>query len=213
MRFRFVLARSWWCGGEALWPALWPPLGVAGLFLVVALFGLPRRLCLPWPHLRLLLLFALRLPRGGGAQPAPVAPPTATAAAPAAGARFRLGAPAAGGAGRPAGHHRSAALAPVAGASGAGGGGGGAAASGAAAAGACRRDPRALRAAVLLGLVAGLVVAGPRRRTPSSRAPSRCRPVAAAPPPHRGLGDAASLHSVRRPSSCPPGRRGSGAGR
>ncbi len=40
----------WW---EAAWPALWPPLGVVGLFLVVALSGLP--LVLP-PLLHLLLL-------------------------------------------------------------------------------------------------------------------------------------------------------------
>ena len=31
-------SRCWW---EAAWPALWPPLGVVGLFLVVALSGLP----------------------------------------------------------------------------------------------------------------------------------------------------------------------------
>ncbi|WP_198372414.1 TIGR02302 family protein [Roseomonas rosulenta] len=40
----------WW---EAAWPALWPPLGVVGLFAVVALSGLP--LVLP-PLLHLLLL-------------------------------------------------------------------------------------------------------------------------------------------------------------
>ena len=29
---------------ESAWPALWPPLGVAGLFLIVALLDLPRLL-------------------------------------------------------------------------------------------------------------------------------------------------------------------------
>jgi uncharacterized protein (TIGR02302 family) len=47
----------WW---EAAWPALWPPLGVVGLFLVVALSGLP--LVLPTAlHLLLLLGFAAAL--------------------------------------------------------------------------------------------------------------------------------------------------------
>jgi uncharacterized protein (TIGR02302 family) len=47
----------WW---EAAWPALWPPLGVIGLFLVVALSGLP--LVLPTLlHLALLLGFAAAL--------------------------------------------------------------------------------------------------------------------------------------------------------
>ncbi|PZW41027.1 uncharacterized protein (TIGR02302 family) [Humitalea rosea] len=47
----------WW---EALWPRLWPVLGVVGLFLVVALLGLP--LLLPrWLHLLGLAGFALAL--------------------------------------------------------------------------------------------------------------------------------------------------------
>ena len=41
---------------ERLWPALWPPLGVAGLFLCLALFDLPRYLP-PWPHALLLVGF------------------------------------------------------------------------------------------------------------------------------------------------------------
>lgn len=42
---------------EKLWPALWPPLGVAGLFLCLALLGAPQSLP-PWPHALLLLVFA-----------------------------------------------------------------------------------------------------------------------------------------------------------
>ncbi|WP_439598136.1 DUF4175 domain-containing protein [Falsiroseomonas sp.] len=45
-------------GWERLWPALWPPLGVLGLFLLVALLGLP--LLLP-PWLRPFLTFAFAL--------------------------------------------------------------------------------------------------------------------------------------------------------
>jgi len=43
---------------EAVWPGLWPPLGVAGLFLVVALLDVPRVLP-PWPHALLLLGFGV----------------------------------------------------------------------------------------------------------------------------------------------------------
>ena len=43
---------------EALWPALWPPLGVAGLFVCLALLDLPGRLA-GWPHLLLLAGFAI----------------------------------------------------------------------------------------------------------------------------------------------------------
>jgi uncharacterized protein (TIGR02302 family) len=59
MRFRLSLARLvlWW---EAAWPALWPPLGVLGLFLAAALLGLPQ--ALPGPvHAALLALAALLL--------------------------------------------------------------------------------------------------------------------------------------------------------
>jgi uncharacterized protein (TIGR02302 family) len=45
---------------EGLWPALWPPLGVAGLFVCLALFDLPRVLP-PWPHALLLLGFGLAI--------------------------------------------------------------------------------------------------------------------------------------------------------
>ena len=38
---------------EQLWPALWPPLGVAGVFICLALLELPARLP-PWLHLALL---------------------------------------------------------------------------------------------------------------------------------------------------------------
>lgn len=53
-RTRLARLVLWW---EAAWPALWPPLGVIGVFLVVALTGLP--LVLPTAlHLLLLLAFA-----------------------------------------------------------------------------------------------------------------------------------------------------------
>ncbi|MGE0717923.1 MAG: DUF4175 family protein, partial [Alphaproteobacteria bacterium] len=42
---------------ERVWPALWPPAGVAGLFLAVALLDLPARLP-GWAHVGLLALFA-----------------------------------------------------------------------------------------------------------------------------------------------------------
>ncbi len=43
---------------ERIWPALWPPLGVAGLFVCVALLDLPRFLPL-WLHIALLLVTPL----------------------------------------------------------------------------------------------------------------------------------------------------------
>ena len=43
---------------EQLWPALWPPLGVAGVFVCLALLDLPARLP-PWLHLALLGGFGL----------------------------------------------------------------------------------------------------------------------------------------------------------
>jgi len=46
---RFVLAF------ERLWPLLWPPLGLLGLFIAASLFGLVALLP-PWPHLILLAL-------------------------------------------------------------------------------------------------------------------------------------------------------------
>ncbi len=49
---------------EQLWPLLWPALGVVGLFVLFALFDLPRRLP-GWLHLLLLLGFALVLLRAG----------------------------------------------------------------------------------------------------------------------------------------------------
>ncbi|WP_198378348.1 DUF4175 family protein, partial [Neoroseomonas rubea] len=53
-RTRLARLALWW---EAAWPALWPVLGVLGVFLVMALAGLP--LLLPaWLHLLLLLGFA-----------------------------------------------------------------------------------------------------------------------------------------------------------
>ncbi|MBR0652594.1 TIGR02302 family protein [Roseomonas terrae] len=56
-RTRLARLVLWW---EAAWPALWPPLGVLGLFLLVALLGLP--LHLPGTlHALLLLGFAAAL--------------------------------------------------------------------------------------------------------------------------------------------------------
>ncbi len=40
---------------ERLWPALWPPLGVAGVFMCIALLDLPRMLP-AWAHIGLLLI-------------------------------------------------------------------------------------------------------------------------------------------------------------
>jgi uncharacterized protein (TIGR02302 family) len=52
---------------ERVWPALWPPLGIAGLFVLAALLDLPRLLP-PWWHVGLLavtgLLIAALLLRG-----------------------------------------------------------------------------------------------------------------------------------------------------
>ncbi|MHB0681154.1 DUF4175 family protein, partial [Roseomonas mucosa] len=63
---------------EALWPRVWPVLGVLGLFLLAALSGLFLHLPL-WAHLLLLLGFAAALARAvwrairGFAAPAPAA--------------------------------------------------------------------------------------------------------------------------------------------
>jgi uncharacterized protein (TIGR02302 family) len=43
---------------ERVWPAIWPALGVAGLFLVAALLDIPRMLP-PWAHLTLLAVTGL----------------------------------------------------------------------------------------------------------------------------------------------------------
>ena len=45
---------------ESLWPALWPPLGVTGLFLVAALLDLPARLPVEW-HIVLLTVTGLTI--------------------------------------------------------------------------------------------------------------------------------------------------------
>ena len=52
-RFLARLALGW----EAIWPRLWPVLGVLGLFLVLALLEVPQRLPF-WAHLILLAGFA-----------------------------------------------------------------------------------------------------------------------------------------------------------
>jgi uncharacterized protein (TIGR02302 family) len=43
---------------ERIWPALWPPLGVAGVFICIALLDLPRLLP-PWWHIGLLAVTAV----------------------------------------------------------------------------------------------------------------------------------------------------------
>ena len=43
---------------ERIWPALWPALGVAGLFVCAALLDLPRFLP-PWLHIASLLIAPL----------------------------------------------------------------------------------------------------------------------------------------------------------
>jgi uncharacterized protein (TIGR02302 family) len=43
---------------ERIWPALWPPIGVAGLFVCAALLDLPRLLS-PWGHITLLAVTGL----------------------------------------------------------------------------------------------------------------------------------------------------------
>ena len=60
-RRRLARLALWW---EAAWPALWPVLGVAGVFLVVALLGLPLLLP-PWLHLLVLAGFAAALAWAG----------------------------------------------------------------------------------------------------------------------------------------------------
>lgn len=43
---------------ERVWPAIWPALGIGGVFLCLALLDLPARLP-PWPHIALLVAFAM----------------------------------------------------------------------------------------------------------------------------------------------------------
>lgn len=45
---------------ERVWPALWPPLGVAGLFVCLALLGVPQALP-PWAHTLLLVVTGLAI--------------------------------------------------------------------------------------------------------------------------------------------------------
>jgi uncharacterized protein (TIGR02302 family) len=54
-RRRLAMLALWF---ERAWPALWPLIGVAGLFLCAAFLDLPRRLP-GWAHVGLLALFAL----------------------------------------------------------------------------------------------------------------------------------------------------------
>ena len=46
---------------ERVWPALWPPLGIAGLFLCFALLGGPALLPI-WGHIAVLVVFAVAIP-------------------------------------------------------------------------------------------------------------------------------------------------------
>ncbi len=170
-------------GWERLWPALWPPLGVLGVWLVIALLGLP--LFLPgWA--RLLLAFAFlgllgvvgwrslrglavpderaadrRLERASGLAHRPL---EALTDRPAAGDKLALALWEV---------HRARAAASVA-----------ALKVGLPRPGLAKRDPRALRAALGLSVLAALVVAGPE-------APERLRravvPALAAPAPTPAL--------------------------
>ncbi|MFN6954427.1 MAG: DUF4175 family protein, partial [Acetobacteraceae bacterium] len=172
MKLRLALARLvlWW---EAIWPALWPPLGVAGVFLAAALLGLPQ--LLPGPaHAALLLaaaaLFGLALWRGVRRLPRPGRAEAARRLERDSGLTHR---PISAIEDRPAttdpvalalwrAHQARAAaqlaqlrLAPPS-------------------PGLPRRDRRALRAAVVLSVVAGLVIAGPEapERVARALAPS-----------------------------------------
>lgn len=182
MRVRIALARLvlWW---EALWPAIWPPLGVAGLFVAAALLGLPQALP-PAAHAALLLavgaLVALLCWRGLRALPRPGRAEAARRLERDSGLDHR---PIATIADRPATsdpvalalwqvHQARAAariarlrLAPPR-------------------PGLPRRDPRALRAAVLLSVLAGLVIAGPEAPARLARAvmPGVAIPLPDVPP-------------------------------
>ena len=75
-RTRLARLVLWW---EAAWPALWPPLGILGVFLVVALARLP--LVLPgWLHLLLLAAFAAALGWAGWRAVGMLRPPGTAAA-------------------------------------------------------------------------------------------------------------------------------------
>jgi hypothetical protein len=180
-RRRLALAALWW---EALWPAFWPPLGVLGVGAMVALAGLP--LMLPgWWHLALLLLFlgalgwaawrgfaGFRRPglaqaerwmeRRSGLSHRPLAAladrPATGAGDPASLALWRA--------------HQARAAAALR-----------ALRVGPPRPGLAARDPRALRAALLVALIAAFTVAGPEAPERLRRAvvPSLAAPVAPAP--------------------------------
>ena len=60
-RFRLGLARgalAW----EQIWPAFWPAVGIAGLFIAIALFNVLPSLG-GWLHALVLLLFAVSVRR------------------------------------------------------------------------------------------------------------------------------------------------------
>jgi len=179
-RRRLARAALTW---ERLWPALWPPLGVAGLFLTLALFGLP--LLLPgWGRAVLAALFGAAFLYALWRSFAHFTLPAAEAAdrrlESASGLTHR---PLATLADKPAGDdpmalaiwqaHQKRARASIR-----------QLRIGLPRPGLARRDPRALRAALALSLLAGLVVAG-------AEAPERLRravaPDLVVPPAPPGL--------------------------
>ena len=145
---------------ERVWPALWPPLGVAGAFVCLALLDVPRHLP-PWIHLALLLVAVIAvlalLARGLWGLAAPDDAAADRRLEVASGLRHR---PLAVLTDRPAGNdpaadplwraHVARAMAQLR-----------RLRVGLPRPGLARLDPRALRAALLVALVASLVIAGP----------------------------------------------------
>ncbi|MCO6418581.1 TIGR02302 family protein [Siccirubricoccus sp. KC 17139] len=153
---RLARLALWW---ETLWPRAWPPLGLLGLFAILALLDVPARLP-PWLHLLLLAGFGAGLGfllwRGFHGLAWPDEAGAERRLERDSGLRHR---PLAALSDRPAGDdptafalwqvHRQRAAAAL-----------GRLTLRAPRPGLPARDPRALRAAVLLGLVAALVIAG-----------------------------------------------------
>jgi uncharacterized protein (TIGR02302 family) len=170
---------------ERTWPAIWPPLGLAGLFLIAALLDLPAHLP-PWAHVALLAAFALaelalivravravraptpveldrRLEHASGLRHRPLAvltdrPAQTGSAASGEDTLWRA--------------HVARAAADV-----------GRLRVGLPRPGLAMRDPRALRAAVVLGLVAAVVIAGPDAPLRLARAVSPGFTPPTPPPP------------------------------
>lgn len=181
-RRRLALAALWW---EALWPALWPPLGVLGLGLVVALTGWLTLLPGTW-HLGLLVLFLGALGwaawRGFVGFRAPGAEQAERRLERQSGLPHRpLAAladrPAAAGAGDPSSlalwrAHQARAAAALR-----------RLRVGPPRPGLAARDPRALRAALLLALVAAFTIAGPEAPERLRRAVTPSLAAKVPPPP------------------------------